>query len=59
MLGPANGSLWWQVDRSAPPHTQRGGSDRVLLDLMTFIGTSYNKQHLACPGVQICPWRNA
>ena len=45
MFGPANGSLWWQINQESV------GSDRVLLGLLTFIDESYNKKHLSCESI--------
>ena len=45
VFGPANSSLWWQINQ------ERVGFDRVLLGLVTFIDESYNKKHLSCESV--------
>ena len=45
MFGPANGSLWWQINQESV------GSDRVLLGLVTFIDESYNKKNLSCESI--------
>ena len=45
MFGPANGSLWWQINQECV------GSDRVLLGLVTFIDESYNKKHMSCESI--------
>ena len=45
VFGPANGSLWWQINQ------ERVGADRVLLGLVAFLDESYNKKSMSCEGV--------
>ena len=45
VFGPANGSLWWQINQ------ERVGADRVLLGLVAFLDESYNKKSMSCKGV--------
>ena len=42
VFGPANGSLWWQINE------ERVGPNRVLLGLVMFIDESYNKKSMSC-----------
>ena len=42
VFGPANGSLWWQINQ------ERVGADRVLLGLVSFLDESYNKKSMSC-----------
>ena len=42
VFGPANGSLWWQINQ------ERVGADRVLLGLVAFLDESYNKKSMSC-----------
>jgi hypothetical protein len=45
VFGPANGSLWWQINQ------ERVGEDRVSLGLVIFIDESYSKKSMSCEGV--------
>lgn len=45
VFGPANGSLWWQINQELV------GADRVLLGLVIFIDESYNKKSMSCEGI--------
>ena len=45
VFGPANGSLWWQINQ------ERVGADRVLLGLVAFLDESYKKKSMSCEGV--------
>jgi hypothetical protein len=48
VFGPANGSLWWQINQ------ERVSEDRVLLGLVVFIDESYIKKSMSCEGVVSC-----
>ncbi len=45
VFGPANCSLWWQINQ------ERVGADRVLLGLVAFLDEPYNKKSMSCEGV--------